>query len=361
MDFYVLLGIGRQATPADVRRAYRRLARRYHPDINPGDARAAEMFRVIQEAYETLADEERRRRYDVMGGVAIPPEVESRFEFSGFDFAHEAQGRAAATFSELFADAISGAAPATSSERGADLHVTMTLAFEEAAQGGRRTVPVTRLERCAPCRGHGFLPGPESACVYCDGTGHVRGARGHMVFTRVCSACGGRGVVRYRPCPACGAEGVGVHSDAVDVELPPGLDSGALVSLPGQGHAGRRGGPPGDLRLTIAVRPHRFYRREGDDVHLEVPVAVHEAALGTRIEVPTLDGPARMRIPPGTQSGQTFRLRERGVPSPRDGRRGDLVVTVRIVLPRVMDERSKELLREFGRLNPDNLREELGV
>jgi molecular chaperone DnaJ len=182
-----------------------------------------------------------------------------------------------------------------------------------------------------------------------------------MVFTRVCAACGGDGVVRYRPCTACGGEGVGVHGDAVPVDLPAGLDSGAVVSVAGQGHAGRRGGPPGDLRVSVTVAPHRYYRRDGEDLYLEVPVSVQEAALGARIDVPTLDGPARMRIPPGTQSGQTFRLRDRGLRPPRGGPRGDQVVTVRIVLPKVMDERSKELLREFGRLNPDNVREELGV
>jgi molecular chaperone DnaJ len=182
-----------------------------------------------------------------------------------------------------------------------------------------------------------------------------------MVFARVCPACGGEGRVRYRACGACGGEGVGVHSETIDVDLPAGLDAGAVVTVAGQGHAGRRGGTPGDLRLTLSVLPHACFRRAGDDVHLEVPVAVHEAALGTRIEVPTLDGPARLRIPPGTQSGQTFRLRERGAPSLRGARRGDFIVTVRLVLPKVMDERSKELLREFGRLNPDNVRESLGA
>jgi len=286
--------------------------------------------------------------------------VESRFEFSGFDFTHQAQGYRASTFSELFADAFAGATPGTRSERGADLHVTVTLTFEEAARGGRRSVPVTRLEKCAPCRGQGFLAAPDMACAYCDGTGHVRGARGHMVFTRACAACGGAGRVRHRSCGACGAEGVGVRSDTVDIDLPAGLDTGAVISVPGQGHAGRRGGPPGDLRVTITVLPHRYFRRDGDDILLDVPVAVHEGALGARIDVPTLDGPARVRIPPGTQSGQTLRLRERGLPSLRGGHRGDLVVTVRLVLPKVMDERSKELMREFGRLNPDNVREDLG-
>ncbi len=358
MDFYVILGVRQEASLEDIKRAYRRLARKFHPDINPGDRAAAQRFREIAQAYEVLGDEMRRRAYD-SGRLATLAAGEASFEFQGFDFSGPAEGARAATFDELFADALRAATRGP--ERGADLHEAVTLSFEEGALGARRVLLLARLERCGPCRGHGLLSGPPAPCGTCEGRGQVHGARGHMVFARACPTCGGAGQVTQRPCSACGGEGVGVHTGPLAVDLPAGLADGAVVALPGQGHAGRRGGPAGDLRLTIAVSPHRIFRREGDDVHVEVPIAIHEAALGARIDVPGVDGPVRLRVPPGTPGGQTFRLRERGVPSPRTGRRGDLVVTVRLVLPRQLDERSKELLRQFGELNPDNVRADLGV
>lgn len=358
MDLYVILGVRQEASLEDIRRAYRRLARKFHPDINPGDRAAAQRFREIAEAYEVLGDEIRRRAYDT-GRLATAAAADASFEFQGFDFSQPVEGAGAATFTELFADALRAAARGP--ERGADLHQTVTLSFEEAVLGARQALTLTRLERCAPCAGQGVLGGPPATCGACEGSGQVRGARGHMVFARPCPACGGAGRVTHRTCSACGGEGVGVHTGPLSIDLPAGLDEGAVVSLPGQGHAGRRGGPAGDLRLTIVVAPHRHFRRAGDDVLLEVPIAVHEAALGSRIDVPAVDGAARLRIPPGTQGGQVFRLRERGAVSPRTGHRGDLVVTVRLVLPRVLDERSKELLRRFGELNTENVRADLGV
>jgi molecular chaperone DnaJ len=360
MNFYMLLGVRREASSEEVRRAYRRLARKYHPDLNPGDPVAADHYRRVTEAYETLVDPERRQRYDA-GGEPPGPVVESRFEFAGFDFSARAEGSAASTFGELFADALRGrVAAGTRPERGADLHATLSVSFEEAVRGTDRPLTLTRLERCGPCGGAGFLAGAETHCAMCEGAGEVRGARGHMVFSRVCPGCGGAGLVRRRPCRACGGEGVGVRTDTVTVHVPAGVWDGAQFSLAGEGHAGRAGGGAGDLRITIEVAPHEFYRREGDDLLVEVPVAVHEAALGARVQVPTPEGPVRLRVPPGSQSGQRVRLRGRGL-ALRDGRRGDLVVTLRLVLPAALDERSRALLREFGELNPENVRKDLGV
>ena len=358
MNLYVILGVRREATLDDIKRAYRRLARKFHPDINPGDRAAAQRFREIAEAYNVLVDPDRRRAYDE-GQVTIQV-TETSYEFKGFDFTADDVGGPAATFSELFGDAFRQPVRLTP-ERGADVHEGVTLSFEDAIRGTRRSVTLTRLERCGPCHGHGVLPGPPGPCPACDGQGVVRGGRGHMVFSRTCPGCGGAGVVQHRACAACGGEGVGVRTDSVAIDLPPGLVDGVVVSVPGQGHAGRRGGPPGDLRLTVAVDAHPFFRRVGDDVHVEVPVAIHEAALGARIDVPSPDGPVRLRVPPGTAAGQSFRLSERGVPSARTGRRGDLVVTLKLVLPRIIDERSKELLRQFGDLNTENVRAALGV
>jgi molecular chaperone DnaJ len=199
----------------------------------------------------------------------------------------------------------------------------------------------------------------ESRCLHCHGAGVVKSARGHMVFSKPCSLCRGTGRQAETRCHTCGGHQTGIRTEALTVTLPGGLADGACIRIPGMGHAGRGLGEHGDLYVTARVGPHPLFRREGDDLHLIVPVAVHEAALGAKIEVPSLEGHARLRVPPGTQSGQRFRLRERGVPSALDNRRGDLVVEVRLVLPRLLDERSKELLREFGRLNADDVRREL--
>ena len=357
MDFYILLGVERSASTGDIKRAFKRLARRYHPDINPGDSMAAAHFQQISQAYETLIDPERRRRYDVAGHAA-PAAASTTFGFDGFDFSVSVSGDAAPTFGDLFADVFRQRNPARDAgpRRGADLHQTLALGFDEAMQGGQRRLSVTRQEVCRTCRGAGYVNVAESRCTHCHGKGTVRSARGHMVFSKPCAYCGGTGQQRERRCPACGGEQVEMRAETLTVNVPPGLADGATVRVPGKGHVGRNGGEPGDLFITAHVAPHPLFRREGDDLHLSVPVAIHEAALGARIEVPTLEGPARLRIPPGTQSGQRFRLRERGAPSPRDGRRGDLVVDVRLTLPPLLDERSKELLREFGRINSVDVR-----
>lgn len=355
-DLYLVLGVGRHATPADIKRAYRRLARRYHPDINPGDREAAIRFRQILEAYETLIDPERRRRYDQ--GEVGPGEGETAsFGFAGFDFSAGVHAERTTTFGELFEEVFRPREAAAGPVRGADLHRRVRLRFEDAWRGTFHVETVTRHETCRACEGAGVHGTVESRCAVCEGTGSVRTARGHMVFAKPCPTCQGTGRRRQAPCDVCHGRGVEAQSEVVRVRVPPGVDTGARVRVPGKGHAGVRGGAPGDLYLEIEVEPHPHFRREGDDLHVTVPVAVHEAALGARIDIPTPEGPARLRVPPGTQSGQRFRLRERGMPSPRDGRRGDLVVETRIMLPRVLDERSKELLREFGRINGESVRE----
>jgi len=243
-------------------------------------------------------------------------------------------------------------------ERGADLHQAISVSFDEAIRGGQRAITVTRQEHCGACRGTGRLHVNESACPQCHGSGIVKSARGHMVFSKPCAPCGGSGRQRQAPCPACNGQRVHMQTEPLTIAVPPGLADGARIRVPGKGHAGRNGGEAGDVYVTVHVPAHAIFRREGDDLHLTVPVAVHEAALGAKIEVPSLDGPLRLRVPPGTQAGQRFRLRERGVAS-RDGHRGDLVVEVRLVLPKLLDERSKELLREFGRINAEDVRKEL--
>jgi molecular chaperone DnaJ len=361
MDFYILLGIERAASVGDIKRAYRRLARKFHPDINPGDRLAAAQFRQIAEAYETLIDPDRRRRYDSTG-LASADQPSATSDFEGFDFSVSVHGPAASTFGELFADVLGQREARQTDEapqRGADLHQTITIGFEAALRGDQHTVTVTRQERCRACRGGGWQPVAETRCLTCHGSGAIRSARGHMVFTRACAECGGTGQRRRAPCPDCGGRQTEMRTESLTLPVPPGLSDNARIRVAGKGHVGRNGGENGDLYITVHVEPHPLFRREGDDLHISVPVAIDEAALGARIDVPSPDGAVRVRVPPGTQSGQRFRVRGRGAPSPRDGQRGDLVVEVRLVLPRLLDERSKELLREFGRINNEDVRRDL--
>lgn len=358
MDLYVVLGVRRGATEAEIKRAYRRLARRYHPDINPGDRAAEVRFREILEAYETLTDPARRSRYDA-GQLVEPRESAARTTgFEGFDFSSGGTDYSA-TFGDLFAEVLSarGTEP-PAREQGADLHDEVEVSFEEAFAGVERPVAVTRRDTCRVCAGTGMIRAGGGSCTLCAGSGTRRSVRGHMVFSQPCTACRGTGQPRPRPCGGCNGAGQEVRSETLSVRIPPGIASGDRVRVAGKGNAGLQGGRPGDLYITVRVAPHPAFRREGDDLHVVVPLAIHEAALGARVEVPTPEGPARLRVPPGTQSGQRFRLRERGMPSTRDGRRGDLVVEARLMLPKVLDERSKELLREFGRINTDSVRGE---
>lgn len=358
MDLYDVLGVARGAGAAEIRRAYRRLARRYHPGINPGDREAAARFAQVTRAFETLSDSERRREYD-SGGVPAPEPEPFAFGFEGFDFSVNVSGEhAASTFGELFADVLtraSGAGP----EDGADIHIGLTLPFEQAMAGGECQVMVGRQVPCRACGGHGSLRMDPIPCPACQGVGRIRSARGHMVFTKPCEVCEGSGQQRRQPCRPCAGSGVEARVERVAVPVPAGIADGVQLRVAGKGHAGQRGGRAGDLFVTVTVEPHRLFRREGDDLHLVVPVSIPEAALGAKIEVPTLDGPVRLRVPPGTQSGQRLRLRERGAPTMRPGVRGDLIVEIRLTLPPLLDERSKELLREFARINGENVREGL--
>ena len=310
MDFYVILGLERAALPGDVKRAYKRLARRYHPDINPGDRMAEAYFRQIAEAYETLIDPDRRRRYDTLGTARATAE-ETAFGFEGFDFSVSASGASASTFGDLFADILhqhGGRSPEGVPGRGTDLHHTIALSFDEALGGESQTVTITRQERCRTCRGLGSLNVAERDCAACRGSGIVKSARGHMVFSKPCARCGGSGRQQLALCPACGGGQVEMRTEPLNVAIPAGLPDGARVRVAGKGNVGSHGGEPGDLYITVHVRPHPLFRREGDDLHLVVPVAVHEAGLGAKFDVPSPDGPVRLRVPPGTQSGQRFRL-----------------------------------------------------
>jgi molecular chaperone DnaJ len=355
MDLFIILGLDHGASEADIRRAYRRLARRFHPDINPGDHAAELRFREILEAYETLIDPERRSRYEAGQPVAPEPEPKAA-GFEGFDFSRRGSDHAV-TFGDLFGEVLRerGGGQAAA-ERGADLHHEVRLTFDESFTGVTCPLTVTRRETCRTCAGSGRSRAAGGSCLVCEGAGSTRSVRGHMVFSRRCTACGGSGQQRPRACEPCGGTGLETRTETVHVRVPAGIAHGETVRVEGRGNAGVRGGPAGDLYLAVQVTPHGVFRRERDDLHCVVDVGIHEAALGARLAIPGLDGPVRLRVPPGTQSGHRLRVSDRGMPSARGGERGDLIAEVRLRLPEVLDERSKELLREFGRINGEAVR-----
>lgn len=354
MDLYALLGVTRTASNVEIERAYRRLARRYHPGLNPGDRVAEQAYQQIQDAYQVLTDVNRRREYDRGGGFASPAQaIEASVAFAGFDFTAPAEGPLAATFSELFADVFQQAArEATNGSSALDLGIDVGVSFSDAIRGADVPVSVTRQVWCQACAGQGRHLRAAVACPECQGQGQRRWARGHMVFTKPCEACNGHGRLETQPCRGCRGAGVVPRTEVVTVRVPPGVEDGARISIPGRGHAGLPGESAGDLYVRVAVADHPYFQRRGRDLHVVVPVGVHEAALGAEVDAPSLDGPVRLRIPQGTTPGQTLRVPGHGVRrGPGDTEAGDLVVEVQLVLPATLDERSQVLLREFGDRN----------
>lgn len=368
-DYYQVLGVGRSASESEIKKAYRRLARKYHPDVNPGDKAAEERFKSIQSAYQVLSDPEKRKIYDRFGtyreGMKDHPGTNfgGGVGFEGFDFGGFGGGGRQGSFRDIFSDLFSGGrsrSQPASPERGADLEYRISISFQEAVKGTQKRISLTRQAPCSRCKGSGSISGQTTTtCPRCGGSGKMQQSHGVMNFTTQCPDCGGSGKKRVGDCPACGGEGAAARTETIKVSIPPGVDSGSRVRVPGKGNAGRFGGPSGDLFLIVRVEPHPYFGRSGDNITCQVPVTVTEAALGARIEVPTLDGKTMLKIPPGTKSGQKMRMRSRGVLSRKNGQRGDQLVEVKIVLPPIRDERSKEILREFAKLNPQDPRKDL--
>jgi len=383
-DYYATLGVKRDAKPEEIRKAYRRLARKYHPDVNPGNKASEEKFKEISAAYEVLGDEKKRQIYDQYGFYSnnIPPggpgpsaptgahAPEPGFDFSGFDFSNAENGDAETErhggfgggfrdiFSQLFNRSGQQAVEEEGPQKGSDIEHHLHLGFWDAIRGTQVRITVARQETCSTCKGNGFAKGAAVACTMCGGTGKVTRQAGTMRFTSTCPQCGGSGKQRP-PCPTCGGSGYLRVPETFEVRIPPGVDTGSRVRVPGKGNAGVGGGPPGDLYIVTEVEPHPVFERKGDNIYVKVPVSVAEAALGAKVEVPTLLGPSTIKIPPGTQSGQQLRLRGKGAPSLRSDAHGDQFVVVQVMVPRVADERTKEILRELARLNPEDPRQEL--
>ena len=363
-DYYELLGVDRKAPQKEIRQAYRKLARKYHPDLNPGDKSSEEKFKSVQEAYDVLSDAKKRQMYDQFGfdaerrGAAPPEEASGQhFDFGGFDFG----GSSGTNFRDLFSQFFRGGAaeaPEQESEPGSDLEYQVDITFWEAVRGTVKKLTIARLETCDNCHGSGSVGAPQ-VCTVCGGTGQVAQTSGRMRFNLPCSRCGGTGRVGTI-CPVCRGEGRVRRSETIDVRIPAGVQSGSRVRVPGHGNAGTHGAPPGDFYIITEVQPHPYFQRRGDDLYTVVPITVTEAALGAKIEVPTLDGRSQLRVPPGTSSGQKLRLRDKGVPSVRQhGKRGDLYVELQVVVPKPVDERVRNLLRELAELEPANPRSEL--
>jgi molecular chaperone DnaJ len=378
-DYYELLGVSRTAAVKDIRAAYRKLARKYHPDLNPGDKSAEEKFKQIQEAYEVLSDTKKRQVYDQFGfntpgqggtpppgggygysGGAAPEDM--HFDFGGFDFGGGGAGGGGTSFRDLFSQVFRGqnaAREANEREPGSDLEFQIEITFAEAMRGAVKKLSITRLDVCNVCHGAGVQPGDEKVCPTCGGTGQVTQVSGKMRFQIACSRCGGTGRL-HTMCKNCGGDGRVPRVESLDVRIPPGAQTGSRVRVAGRGNAGLHGGVPGDLYIVMKVEPHPFFERRGDDLYTVVPVTVTEASLGSKVEVPTIDGRAQVRIPPGTNSGKKLRLREKGAPSIRQpGKRGDQIVEVQIVVPKPEDERVRNLLKELSKLDSEDPRREI--
>jgi molecular chaperone DnaJ len=350
MDLYERLGTRHGAGSADIRRAWQRLARALHPALNPGDPVAAERYRDAALAFEVLSDPQRRAAYDRGDMPVAPVEAPATGGFEGFDFSARVRVETVG-FREIFDSAVRPV-PGKDTSRGEDLEQATRLSFEESMAGATRRVHLVHFSPCAACLGTGEVAFGPVPCPRCQGGGTVRGSRGHMIFSRPCGECGGAGEIRRRGCDRCNGEGRGVASEWLEVRIPPGVGNGSQVRLAGAGNAGRRGGPPGDFLLTVEVEEHPLFRREGDDLHCVVSVGMVEAAMGGHVEVPTPDGPVTIEVPAGTQNGQRFRLRKRGVPRPADGGRGDLWAQALVVIPVATDDRARALLRELATVLP---------
>ncbi|HET9480165.1 MAG TPA: J domain-containing protein [Candidatus Polarisedimenticolia bacterium] len=369
-DYFAILGLKPSATDKEIRSAFKKLARKYHPDLNPGDKKSEDKFKDISEAHDVLTDPEKRRKWESAG---------ADFDFSSFFHggaggagggrSRGASGRRGADpfagaegFGSIFEDLLRGmggahgatrGGQAGEASRGEDLQYEATVSFEDAVRGATIRIPLARSVACDTCGGRGRRrASPPGPCPRCHGSGRVQVGTGTFRMATACPDCGGTGAAPGEICKDCSGTGRKRGTEDIKVRIPPGVEDGAKVRVAGKGEAGLRGGPPGDLYVVLKVRPHPYLRRDGRDVVLELPLEIAEAALGTRVDVPTVEGRVTLTVPPGSSSGHRLRLRGRGVAAAPGGRPGDQIVVLQIVTPKELDERSRQILEEFSRLNP---------
>ena len=346
-DFYEILGVSRSASEDDIKKAYRKLALKYHPDRNPENREAEELFKELSQAYQVLCDPERRSLYDRFGHAAFEQGAPGA---AGFEFGGNFEDIIGDLFGDFFGTG-RGRGGRGRTRRGQDLRYDLEISFEEAAFGCEKAIAVPRLAACDSCGGRGAKQGTSPrSCPQCRGSGQVRFQQGFFSIAKTCGHCNGQGTIIAHPCPTCAGSGVQRRTHQLNLKIPPGVDTGSRLKLRGEGEAGANAGTSGDLYVVLGVREHPLFLREGTDVVCEVPVSFAQAALGSELEVPTLEGTARLKVPAGTQSGHVFKLKGRGIPDLNGYGRGDEIVRIVVETPRKLSPRQRELLEEFARL-----------
>ncbi len=344
-DYYEVLGVNRDASEEDIKKAYRRLAMKHHPDRNPDSKDAEEKFKEAKEAYEVLSEAEKRRAYDAYGHAGVNPQMGGMGGEAGF-------GGFAEAFGDIFGDIFGGARTRSNVYRGADLRYNLEVTLEQAARGTETKIRIPAMEACEACHGSGAKPGTQpKTCSTCGGQGTVRLSQGFFSIQQTCPTCHGSGRMVSDPCRSCGGAGRVKRHKTLAVKIPAGIDEGDRIRLSGEGEAGVNGGPPGDLYVVIHLREHAVFQRDGNDLHCQMPVSFTTAALGGEIEIPTLEGQAKVKIPAETQTGQLLRLRGKGIKGVRASQPGDLLCEIVVETPVKLTERQKELLRELEEIN----------
>ena len=347
-DYYEVLGVAKNADEAEIKKAYRRMAMKLHPDRNPDDPKAEEKLKEVNEAYEILSDAQKRAQYDQFGHAGV------NSQFGGGQGGPQDFGNFSDIFSDVFGDIFGGAGGGarggrrSGPQRGSDLRYNLELTLEEAVRGVEKKLRVPTLVKCEPCNGSGAKAGSKPVtCNTCGGIGQVRMQQGFFSVQQTCPNCRGRGTIISDPCTSCHGQGRKEESKTLSVKIPPGVDTGDRVRLSGEGEAGPNGGPTGDLYVQVHVREHDIFKRDGKDLYCEVPISIIDAALGGELEVPTLDGKVKLKVPEGSQTGKLFRLRGKGVAPVRGGAAGDMLCRVIVETPVNLSKRQKELLKEL--------------
>ncbi|HEY4381476.1 MAG TPA: molecular chaperone DnaJ [Acidobacteriaceae bacterium] len=347
VDFYEVLQVSRDANDQELKTSYRKLAMQYHPDRNPNNPEAEEQFKACSEAYQVLSDPEKRAAYDRYGHTAFQGGGAAGNPFQGAGF----QGDLGDIFGDLFGEMFNmgGTRRASRVQRGRDLRYDLTLEFEQAVFGVEKEISIRRQEACDSCSGSGSANGKAPAtCTGCGGRGQVRFQQGFFSVAKTCVRCGGTGTTISDPCTTCRGEGLQTKKHDILVKVPAGVEQDTRIRYQGEGEAGRFGGPSGDLYVVLSVKPHKFFERDGDDLHCVMPISFPQAALGTELQIETLEGPAAIKIPEGTQNGREFKLRSKGVPHLNEHGKGDLIVEIRVTTPSKLNKQQKELLRQLG-------------